>query len=133
MGPGLDLAAAAAPTVEPRRSELGLAVRLLETLVASAFQIDAGALRARTRGTASVAFARQVAMYLAYTRLGLPYAIVGAVFGRDRTTAAHACRLVEERRDDPRIDSALDYLERAVDLCPSLGHLVDGVRGLGQG
>jgi chromosomal replication initiation ATPase DnaA len=119
--------------MEPRRSELGLAVRLLETLVASAFQIDASALRARTRGTASVAFARQVAMYLAYTRLGLPSAIAGAVFGRDRTTAAHACRLVEERRDDPRIDSALDYLERAVDLCPSLGHLVDNVRGVRQG
>ena len=36
---------------------------------------------------------------------------------------AHACRLVEERRDDPRLDSALDYLERAVDLFP--GSLAD--------
>ena len=72
-------------------------------------------------------------MYLAYTRIGLPYAAVGAVFGRDRTTAAHACRLVEERRDDPRIVSALDYLERAVDLRPNLGVLAGSARGLCKG
>jgi chromosomal replication initiation ATPase DnaA len=90
----------------------------VEALVASAFQVDACAFRVASRGTAAVAFARQVAMYLIHTRLGAPYTAAGAIFGRDRTTAAHACRLVEERREDPRIDSALDYLERAIDLCP---------------
>ena len=56
-------------------------------------------------------------MYLAHTRLGLSYAGAGSLFGRDRTTAAYACRQVEERREDPRLDSILDYLERAIDLC----------------
>lgn len=86
----------------------------LEALVALAFRVTAAAMRAPSRGPAEVAFARQVAMYLACTRLGVSYTDAGAAFGRDRTTAAHACRLVEERRDDPRIDSVLDYLERAV-------------------
>lgn len=92
--------------------------RVLEAIVSSAFRVRTDALRGASRGAAPVAFARQVAMYLAYTRLGFPYAQAGAIFGRDRTTAAHACRLVEEMRDDPRIDSTLDYLERAIDLCP---------------
>jgi len=33
---------------------------------------------------------------------------------RDRTTAAHACRLIEDRRDDPELDGRLEHLERAV-------------------
>jgi chromosomal replication initiation ATPase DnaA len=108
-------------TVLPASNEkLPVAALQLETLVASAFRVDVDDIRASSRGTSTVAFARQVAMYLAYTRLGAPYALAGAIFGRDRTTAAHACRLVEERREDPRIDSTLDYLERAVDLCPRI-------------
>jgi hypothetical protein len=43
--------------------------------------------------------------------LGLSYSAVGRLFERDRTTAAHACRLVEERRDDPAIDRLLYLLE----------------------
>jgi hypothetical protein len=35
---------------------------------------------------------------------------VGAMFGRDRTTVAHACLRVEYRRDDPNFDRALDVL-----------------------
>jgi hypothetical protein len=42
------------------------------------------------------------------------------MFDRDRTTAAHACRTVEDCRDDPRFDAALDCLERAIDLWPQL-------------
>ena len=72
------------------------------------------------RGCAEASFARQVAMYLAHTRLGLPYAATGRLFGRDRTTARHACRQVEDRREDPRVDSLLDCLERALDLSVDL-------------
>jgi hypothetical protein len=50
-------------------------------------------------------------MYLAHVTLGLSYSEIGRAFGRDRTTAAHACRLVEERRDDPAIDAMLTSLE----------------------
>ncbi len=70
-----------------------------------------------TRGRAKVALARQVAMYLAHVACGLSLTDTGRLFGRDRTTVAHACGVIEDRRDDPIFDRALDLLEWAV---PSL-------------
>jgi chromosomal replication initiation ATPase DnaA len=52
-------------------------------------------------------------MYLAHVALGLTLTEAGRLFGRDRSTAAHACRLVESRRDDPHIDTLLARLEHA--------------------
>jgi chromosomal replication initiation ATPase DnaA len=90
--------------------------RFLEGIVALAFGVRAEALRAETRGRSPVAAARQVGMYLAHTRLHLRYEDAGAFFSRDRTTAAHACRRVEDRREDTSFDSLLDCLERAIDV-----------------
>ena len=39
---------------------------------------------------------------------------VGRLFERDRTTVAHACGLIEDKRDEPDFDYRLDHLERAV-------------------
>jgi chromosomal replication initiation ATPase DnaA len=88
--------------------------RLIEYEVAAAFAVPADKLRVRHRGTASIAFARQTAMYLAHVALGLSYTQIGEAFRRDRTTAAYACREVERRRDDPRLDSLLGRLEKAI-------------------
>jgi chromosomal replication initiation ATPase DnaA len=74
-------------------------------------------LRGSTRGRAKVALARQVAMYLAHVGCGLSLTETGRLFGRDRTTVAHACGVIEDRRDDPLFDRALDLLEWAL---PSL-------------
>ncbi len=98
-----------------RAGDASYAAALLAALVASAFGICAEALCDSGRGTAEVVFARQVAMYLSYTRLGLTLALAGAAFGRDRTTAAHACRAVEERREDPTVDAMIDWLGRAIE------------------
>jgi hypothetical protein len=103
--------------------ELERAASLLEGLVGSAFGIGGAALLAPRRGAAEIAVARQVAMYLAHTRLGVSLTLAGAFFGRDRTTAAHACRRVEERREGPRFDAILGCLERAVDVWPDLARL----------
>jgi len=84
---------------------------LLELAAAVVFDVPPAALRAASRGAADVAFARQSAMYLAHIVLGMSYSAVGKLFGRDRTTAAHACQTVEDRRDDPAIDIRLDLLE----------------------
>jgi chromosomal replication initiation ATPase DnaA len=92
----------------------------VEAMVASAFALSPTAIRTPRRGRATAAFARQVAMYLAHTRLGLSFTEAGAYFGRDRTTAAHACRMVEDKREDPAIDAILDFLERAIELCPDM-------------
>jgi chromosomal replication initiation ATPase DnaA len=65
-------------------------------------------------------------MYLAHVAFGLSLSEVGRAFGRDRTTAAHACRLIEERRDDPEVDAILSPLEGA---CIALRRKFDaGVR-----
>lgn len=84
---------------------------LMETAVAAAFVVSVDDLRAPSRGTAAAAFARQCAMYLAHVAFGLSYNDAGALFDRDRTTAAYACRLVEARRDNPAVDRLLELLE----------------------
>ena len=77
----------------------------LAALVAGSFAISPSDILSASRRSATAAFARQVAMYLAHVSFGASYSEIGRAFSRDRTTAAHACRVVEERRDDPRIGS----------------------------
>ena len=82
-------------------------------VLAAVFSIPAETFQQSTRGHAASAFARQTAMYLAHTGFGLSYSDAGRLFNRDRTTAAHACRVVEDRRDDPKVDRLLQNLEQA--------------------
>jgi chromosomal replication initiation ATPase DnaA len=84
---------------------------LVALATAAAFAVPVGELTAATRRTPYVAFARQSAMYLVHVTFGLSYSEVGRAFGRDRTTAAYACKLIEDRRDDPAVDAVLDALE----------------------
>jgi hypothetical protein len=86
----------------------------IDPIVAAAFNVTVDDLAARTRGSPRVAFARQVAMYLAHIACGLTLTQVGALFARDRTTVAHACGVVEDMRDDPELDGSLEHLECAV-------------------
>lgn len=88
--------------------------RAVEATVAAAFSVPVRKMRAARRCGAQIAFARQSAMYLAHVVGGLSYTEVGRAFGRDRTTAAHACRVIEERRDDPALDAAFRALEEIV-------------------
>ncbi len=86
---------------------------LVARAVATALAVPLAELRAPTRRSRLAAFARQTAMYLAHVGFGLSFTQVGRGFGRDRTTAAHACRVVEALRDDQRLDRMLDALEHA--------------------
>lgn len=89
------------------------ACRFLEALVGTALGTGIGAIRAGQRGSAAEALARQTAMYLAHVSLGLSLSQVAANFGRDRTTVAHACARVEDRRDDPAFEQTIACLESA--------------------
>ena len=80
-------------------------------VVEAAFNVKRSELGAPTRGRRAVALARQTGMYLARVALSMTLSEAGRLFGRDRTTAAHACRLVEDLRDDPRFDAALTEME----------------------
>lgn len=91
-----------------------IARRVVERAVAIAFEVPLKELRATTRREARIAFARQVAMYLVHVAYGFTLTQVGTMFRRDRTTVAHACIIIEDRRDDLAFDVLLDDLETAV-------------------
>ena len=99
---------------------MSVAARFVVRLVACTLQTDADEMLSGRRGTAEVARARQVAMYLLHTSLSVPYMDVADMFGRDRTTVSHACRTIEDLRDDPMHDDMLLQLEEMVDLARSM-------------
>lgn len=104
---------ASEPAVRPAARLICLCVA---ACVALDFAIDAATLFAAKRTAPRTAHARQIAMYLAHVGFGLPFDIIGRHFGRDRTTVAHACRVIEDMRDDRWLDcriSALDQVCRA--------------------
>ena len=88
----------------------------LDRVVAGVFEVDTTLLRLPTRGRRPIAEARQVAMYLAHVSCGLSFTDIGALFERDRTTVAHACKKTEDRREDPDFDRAIELLERTIRL-----------------
>ena len=99
------------PPTRLSRVDEGAVCRLLQDVVGACFAVPPEQMRAGSRGRAPAAFARQVAMYLTHVVFGLNYTAAGRMFRRDRTTVAHACRVVENRRDNPRTDALLQALE----------------------
>ncbi len=95
--------------------------QVIEDTVAGVFDVDAELLRQPTRGRANVALARQVAMYIAHVGCSLSLTEVGELFERDRTTVAHACGVVEQRRDDRRFDDAINLLDLVI-------HVINGTK-----
>ncbi len=87
--------------------------KLVEHCVFSVFHIPPPILRSRGRA-APVSLARQMAMYLAHVAFRLSFTQVGNLFGRDRTTVAHACGVIEDLRDDEHLDRALTVLAAAL-------------------
>ncbi len=90
---------------------------VIEATIAEVFGVAAAELSRPSRGKAPVALARQAAMYLAHVSCGLTLTDVGLVFARDRTTVAHACAVIEDRRDNLVFDRTLELMEWIV---PSL-------------
>lgn len=100
------------PSLRDAESERLRAV--IEQSVALVFGIDTLDITRPTRGRANIALARQVAMYTCHVSCGRTLTDVGRIFSRDRTTVAHACSLIEDRRDDPLFDYVVELLDRIV-------------------
>lgn len=82
-------------------------------VVGRAMGVAESALIGTSRDRKGVAFARQVAMYLAHVGYQLSYQEVADAFGRERTTVAHACAVVEDAREEgSAFDRLLDRLEQ---------------------
>jgi hypothetical protein len=112
--PPLTLLSPGAHSLGGCRGTLAPPREAIEQAVIQVFGVAHGELHRLSRGKAKVALARQVAMYLAHVACRLSLTDTGKLFGRDRTTVAHACAVIEDRRDDPLFDRALDLLEWAV-------------------
>jgi len=65
----------------------------------------------RTKGTSRAAFGRQLAMYLLNVVYDVNLSRVARVFNRDRSTASHACHVIEDQREDPMLDAKICRLE----------------------
>lgn len=87
------------------------ATSLVQAVVAYIYDVPLGDLCAETRRGSQTALARQVAMYLDHVVCRLSLTEVAEAFGRDRTTASHACHRIEDLRDDPAFDRHLSELE----------------------
>jgi chromosomal replication initiation ATPase DnaA len=84
---------------------------LVQPVVAYFYNVSIDDMRAGTRRGARAAFARQIAMYLMHVIYGLSMSEVAGNFGRDRSTACHACHRIEDLRDDPGFDRQLLHFE----------------------
>lgn len=92
--------------------------RLAMGLASFALDVPVEEIAVATRGSAQSAFARQVAMYLCHVAGGLSLSRVADAFGRDRSTIAHACHTMEDRRDDARFEDWIAALEAAFRAAP---------------
>lgn len=101
-----------------RRREDEAAARLAAGVASYALGVPEDVILGEVRGPISVTFARQVAMYLCHVGFELSLARVAAAFGRDRSTAAHACHAMEDRREEPQFDLWIGSLETMLRAAP---------------
>ena len=101
-----------------RRAQDATAARLAADVTAYALKVSAQDVMEGARGSADVAMARRVAMYLCHVAFELSLQRVAEAFARDRSTVAYACHTVEDKRDDPRFDDWIASLEAALRAAP---------------
>jgi hypothetical protein len=93
--------------------------RLAADVAAYALNVRAEEILDLRRGRAEVAFARQVAVYLCHVALDMSLSRIAFVFGRDRSTVAHACHTMEDRREEPHFDLWIGGLETMLRQSPA--------------
>jgi len=91
---------------------------LVVAAVSLEFGITHTEIYGRTKGVSRVSFARQVAMYLLHCVYAINLSRVGRAFDRDRSTASHACHVIEDGREDPVLDAKIRRLETFLNMAP---------------
>lgn len=100
-----------APTLE-RHERHDRALNAAVRLVSLSEAVREDHILWETRGRKPVAEARAVSMYVLHVEGRYSLTDTGFLIGRDRTNVAHACMRVEDRRDDPTFDAAMDVIAR---------------------
>ncbi|WP_395645344.1 helix-turn-helix domain-containing protein [Terricaulis sp.] len=93
------------------RADDEAAARLAAGVASYALGAPLDAILRIERGSSEVAFARQVAMYLCHVAFEFSLARVAVAFARDRSTVAHACHVIEDKREDEAFDDWIAALE----------------------
>lgn len=104
-----------------RRAADEAAARLAAGVASYALGVPVREILDDGRGSCEAAFARQVAMYLCHTAFELSMTRVAYAFARDRSTVAHACAVIEDRRDDDDFDAWMAALESMLMAPPPPG------------
>lgn len=104
-------------TPDPRRDRL--TVGFVTHLVSLATGVPAVEISAPRRATHAAVRARQLAIYLTHITFHWSLARVAFAFGRDRTTCGHACRKIEDMREDATFDRRLSDLEACLRQAPA--------------
>lgn len=94
---------------------------LAGALVAYALGLKAEVVLSEERGNPVHARARHIAMYLTHTACGMSLARVARAFGRDRSTISHACRIIEDYREDADFDIWIEQLSSGIQSVVLLG------------
>lgn len=104
-----------------KRADDAVAAELAANVVSYALGIPAESIVDDARGCSQTAFARQLAMYLCHVAFELSLSRVASAFGRDRSTVAHACHAIEDRRDEDQFDLWMSSLEAMMRAAPPAG------------
>ena len=85
-----------------------ITVEAIQELVAAKYKIRVDDLKAKKR-TRSIAYPRQIAMYLTRELTDLSLPRIGECFGgRDHTTVLHACdKIADDKKSDPNLERQL--------------------------
>lgn len=104
-------------TPDPRRDRL--TVGFVTHLVSLATGVPAAEITAPRRASQAAVRARQLSIYLTHITFHWPLARVAFAYGRDRTTCGHACRKIEDMREDAAFDRRLAELEACLRQAPA--------------
>jgi chromosomal replication initiator protein len=96
---------------EEKRSSIS--IEIIQKKVAEHYDIRVADMASKRRPE-SIAFPRQIAMFLARQMTDNSLNAIGEAFGgRDHGTVLHACKLVKDRMEvDPNVRQAVSYLEK---------------------
>jgi chromosomal replication initiation ATPase DnaA len=102
-----------------KRAEDEAAAELAASVASYALGVPQDQIVDDAKGTPQTAVARQVAMYLCHVGLELSLTRIASAFARDRSTVAHACHTIEDRRDDAQFDVWISALEAMLRSAPA--------------
>ena len=86
------------------------------------FNVSGRHIRSPRRMSLCVTRVRQIGMYIAHVTLGLRMVAIGEGFCRDPSTVVHACRTIEDMRDDEDFDLIVARAEKLVLISFGLRH-----------